>query len=181
MTIQQAIDLIGPASLTSEQPQSWADLGCGSGIFTTALAHLLSPGSIVYGVDTHPIVQQQDVSAPGSTNKPVSIIPVEADFIKDPLDLPALDGILMANSLHYVKDKPALIRKLRPQMRPGGPFLIVEYDTDVPVSTWVPYPIAYHSLARLFSDHEIQKLGQRPSTYGRSNMYAALIKCISSH
>ena len=167
MTIQQALDLIGPATLPTHHPQYWADLGCGSGLFTTALAQLLPPGSTVYGIDTHPTIRQQAA--------PTSIIPIRADFIKDPLDLPLLDGILMANSLHYVKDKPALIQKLRSHMHPGSPFLIVEYDTDRPVPVWVPYPISYDALTRLFKDHPIQKLGERPSAYGRANMYAALI------
>jgi len=165
MTIQQAISLISPAAFPTRQPQYWADLGCGSGLFTTALAQLLPPGSTVYGIDTHPTVRQQTTS----------IIPIRADFVKDPLDLPLLDGILMANSLHYVKDKPTLIQKLRSYMHPGSPFLIVEYDTDRPVPIWVPYPISYDSLTRLFKDHTIQKLGERPSAYGRANIYAVVI------
>lgn len=176
MTIQQAVDLISPAALPTRQPQYWADLGCGSGLFTTALAQLLPPGSTVYGIDTHPTIRQQ--TPPPTQPAPeraTSIIPIRADFIKDPLDLPLLDGILMANSLHYVKDKPTLIQKFRSHMHPGSPVLIVEYDTDSPVPIWVPYPISYDALTHLFKDHTIRKLGERPSAYGRANMYAALV------
>jgi len=179
MTLQQALSLISPAaSVLSTGPSPtadatgpalrWADLGCGSGLFTTALARLLPPGSTVYGVDTHPTVRQQTT--------PVAIKPLTADFVKDPLDLPPLDGILMANSLHYVKDKLILIQKLKTYMHPASPFLIVEYDTDKPVPVWVPYPISYDSLTRFFKDHKIEKLGERPSAYGRANMYAALVQ-----
>jgi trans-aconitate methyltransferase len=177
MTVQQAIDLIGAAALPARQPQYWADLGCGAGLFTTALAQLLPTGSTVYGVDTHPGIRQQDIPSSGrQQDRPTSIIPITADFVKDPLDLPVLDGILMANSLHYVKDKPSLIQKLRSHLHPDSPLLIVEYDTDRPVPVWVPYPISYDALARLFKDHNIQKLGERPSAYGRANMYAALVR-----
>lgn len=181
MTIQQALDLISPAAVYLQQEQTrtvgsltrqWADLGCGSGLFTTALAQLLPFGSTVYGVDTNPTVRRQD----SSSDRPASIIPVRADFVKDLLDLPVLDGILMANSLHYVKDKPVLIQKLRSYMQEESPFLIVEYDTDKPIPTWVPYPISYDSLTRLFKNYTIQKLGERPSAYGRANLYAALIQ-----
>jgi len=181
MTIQQALDLISPAAPYLQPGQTrtvgsltrqWADLGCGSGLFTTALAQLLPSGSTVYGVDTNPTVRRQ---AP-SSDRPASIIPVRADFVKDPLTLPLLDGILMANSLHYVKDKPALIQKLRSYMQEESPFLVVEYDTGQPVPIWVPYPISYHSLTRLFKDYTTQKLGERPSAYGRANMYAALVR-----
>jgi len=185
MTIQQALDLISPAAPylrpgsagAEDSPgHQWADLGCGSGLFTTALAQLLPPGSTVYGIDTHPTVRQQTILSTRSPEKPTSIIPFEADFVKDPLDLPPLDGILMANSLHYVKDKSVFIQKMKSHMHPGSPFLIVEYDTDKPVPTWVPYPISYDSLTRLFKDYTIQKLGQRPSAYGRANMYATLLR-----
>jgi SAM-dependent methyltransferase len=180
MTIQQALDLISPAAhylqpdhtrTAGSRIRQWADLGCGSGLFTIALARLLPSGSTVYGVDTNPTVHRQDPSS----GRP-AIIPVRADFVKDPLTLPLLDGILMANSLHYVKDKSALVQKLRAYMQEKSPFLIVEYDTDRPVLTWVPYPISCDSLTRLFKDHTTQKLGERPSAYGRANMYAALVQ-----
>src|SRR5690348_818784 len=103
MTLQQAAALIGPAAPLLPHPgrsQHWADLGCGSGLFTQALAGLLPAGSRVHGIDTNPSLPQQTM--PNGT----SIIPLAADFIKDQLPLSALDGILMANSFHYVKDKP---------------------------------------------------------------------------
>jgi hypothetical protein len=39
--------------------------------------------------------------------------------------LPAADGILMANSLHFIRDQQMLLRKLAPLT---GCFLIVEYE-----------------------------------------------------
>ena len=174
MTLSQALTLISPAAghvtptgqAAPGTPQTWADLGCGSGLFTQALAQILPTGSTIYGIDTNPTLRRQE--------KPTSIIPIEGDFITDPLDLPPLDGILMANSLHYVKDKPALIKKLRDLMHPDSLFLIVEYDMDEPVPTWVPYPVSYNALFGLFGN--IQKLGQRPSVFGRANIYAALVQ-----
>lgn len=172
MNIQQALALIGPAASllpNTDHPQQWADLGCGSGLFTAALTQLLPLNSTVYGVDTKPTL----------TTNAYNIIPMKADFVRDELQLHDLDGILMANSLHYVKDKPGFLEKLRTYIRPGAPFLIVEYDTDIAVSTWVPYPLSFTSLTQLFINYgypQIQKLGQRPSLYGRSNIYAAFIK-----
>lgn len=164
MDLREAISLIdkaGPLLPRQGQIQTWADLGCGSGLFTEALAHLLPADSIVYGVDTNPTVLST-----------ASIIPIKADFEKDHLSLHNLDGILMANSLHYIKYQSALLFKLQTYMRAQAPFLIVEYDTDQPVPRWVPYPVSYASLAKLFP--HVQKLGERPSAYGRANIYAAI-------
>ncbi len=75
MTIQEATDLIRHDRITSLTKNVWADLGCGSGIFTHALANLLCEGSIIYAVD-------KNISAfkkiPFSKN--VIIKPVELNF-----------------------------------------------------------------------------------------------------
>jgi len=86
-------------AVTSKQPQRWADLGCGSGTFTFALNGILSAGSHITAID-----------------KQLQKLPLDfykADFEKDDLPLSGLDGILMANSFHYVRDKQKLIKKTR--------------------------------------------------------------------
>ena len=169
MTLNEAFSLIDTAGPLLPRPgstQQWADLGCGAGLFTEAIARLLPGGSTVYGIDIKPGLRQQ------TTPNGVTLVPMTANFEKSELDLHDLDGILMANSLHYVKDKPALVKKLRAYMRPDAPFIIVEYDTDMPVSTWVPYPLSFASLTKLFP--RVGKLGRRPSVYGRADIYAAI-------
>jgi SAM-dependent methyltransferase len=187
-----------PAGPSAPAPQRWADLGCGSGLFTEALARFLPSGSSIYGVDFRPTLYSTSVNG-------VSLIPVSSDFVNIPLPIDDLDGILMANSFHYVKDKPALLQQLKTHLRPGGiaaapataaasepaahsipattaaagSLLIVEYDTDSPVPTWVPWPVSYASLQPLLAAAgwpHIEKLGERPSAYGRSTMYAALAR-----
>ncbi len=84
----------------------------------------------------------------------------------------------MANALHYVRDKEAFLEKLKAHLTPTGRFLLVEYDTDKPSPPWVPYPVSFQSLTALFRRigfETAQKLGERPSIYGRANLYAALI------
>src|SRR5215210_6911182 len=83
---------------------TWADLGAGTGNFTWALRELLGAQATIYAVDRDgkAIRQQQQQLAqapPGAT-----IIPIQADFTH-PLDLPALDGVLMANALHFIRDQ----------------------------------------------------------------------------
>ncbi|HVI43449.1 MAG TPA: methyltransferase domain-containing protein [Chitinophaga sp.] len=170
MNISDATALIRQPEL--QQQGVWADLGCGSGVFTYALSEVLRPGSTVYGIDKTLTLERE------ITRQQVEIIPIQADFVTDHLPLQQLDGLLMANSLHYVKDKKTLLQQLQQYLKPGGRFIIVEYDTDTAVPVWVPYPLSFTSLTTLFHNagyHSIIKTGNRHSVYGRADMYAALI------
>lgn len=173
MLLKDAIELIEHNRINDlSGPQTWADLGCGEGLFTQALSHLLKPGSHIYAVDK---------SKPGSipAYNGVFVETKISDFVKDGLAFPPLDGILMANSLHYVSDKRALIDKLSILLKPAAGFLIVEYDTDTPIQNWVPYPLSFLSLQNLFRQmgyETIIPIGKRASVYGRANLYSALIK-----
>jgi len=172
MRLSEAIELINTSQAAVPFPTVWADLGCGSGLFTNALARLLSSGSTIYAID-------KDVSAlkKSSQEKNVSIETMTADFVSDDLHLHDLDGIMMANSLHFVRDKVSLLNKLRQYMKPHFFFLIVEYDTDVP-NPWVPFPVSYQSLKQLVekvNGGSPDKIHERPSAYNKANIYSALI------
>jgi ubiquinone/menaquinone biosynthesis C-methylase UbiE len=172
MTAAQALSLIDTPSLHALQPTRWADLGCGSGLFTLALAGILQPRSSIYAVDKKTSLKQQ------ITPNQITIQPIKADFEKQDLGLRDLDGILMANSFHYIKDKHTLLQRLKPLLRPKHIFLIVEYDTDKPVPTWVPYPLPFSALKSLFHStgySTITRLADRPSIYNKNNIYSALI------
>jgi len=173
MTIDEAFALIDTSAISQYQHITrWADLGCGDGIFTHALARMLSKASIIYGIDRVRSIK------PGVTPGGVGIVSKKSDFIRDDLAIENLDGILMANSLHYVKDKPLFIQKMKTYLKPGGIFLLVEYDTDTPVANWVPYPVSFLTTTKLFGSagYRVKKLRERPSLYGRANMYSALVE-----
>ena len=173
MGISEAIEFIQNGHYPLTERVAWADLGCGSGVFTFALANLLPSGSLVYAVDKEPIYFNGNPHPKGTV-----IYEVHMDFEVHRLPLHNLDGIMMANSLHYVADKPALLERLSMYKKPESPFLIVEYDADKPVAQWVPYPLSFKSLQKLFNEagySTVEKLGERPSLYGRANMYAAWV------
>jgi ubiquinone/menaquinone biosynthesis C-methylase UbiE len=172
MTPARALSLINTPPLHILQPTNWADLGCGTGLFTFALATLLQPGSSIYAVDQKVSLKRQ------LTPNQITIQPIKADFEKQDLGLRDLDGIIMANSFHYIKDKRALLQRLKPLLRPKHFFLIVEYDTDKPVPTWVPYPLPFSALQSLFHASgysTITRLADQPSIYNKNNIYSALI------
>ncbi|HMH34801.1 MAG TPA: class I SAM-dependent methyltransferase [Puia sp.] len=176
MELEQAIRLIknppqGSANIfLADKPVKWADLGCGTGLFTLALAELLPHGSTIYAIDEH-----ADALKKIPDNSRHYIIKIRANFIDDDLRLESLDGLLMANSLHFVKDKTAFIQKMSSMLAPNASILLVEYDTDKP-NPWVPYPISFLSLKNLFeklSFGPVQKLNEVPSKFNRSLIYSA--------
>ncbi|WP_436488829.1 class I SAM-dependent methyltransferase [Chitinophaga sp. ARDCPP14] len=175
MDIRDAIALIKHPPVTARTQMVWADLGCGSGLFTYALANLLETGSTIYAWDKTP---------PSLSSQPnprhVTIQPGQLDFLKDDLPLSGLDGILMANSLHYVPGKPAFIDKISAHLQEDGVFLIVEYET-AKANPWVPYPVPFQTLKALFHRAGFTvavKLNERPSLYGSGHMYAAMFRRI---
>ena len=172
MHLTEAIDLIQHEGIRGDKPTTWADLGCGSGLFTRALASLQLPGSLIYAVDTHPTLP---LNSGGFSEIRIETVPL--DFVRADWPFAQLDGLLMANSLHYVSNQLAFLAKAIRHLTESGVFLVVEYDSDVP-NPWVPYPLSYHALKRLFSNSgysRIEKVNQKPSRYGRANLYAALI------
>ena len=98
--------------------------------------------------------------------------------MKDKLPIPTLDGILMANSLHYVQEQVACIKQLKTHLRNGaGAFILIEYDTDSR-NQWVPFPVSFARAQSIFGDagfSKIVKIGERQSMYRGDSIYAALI------
>lgn len=173
MRLTNAIELIVGSDAVSLGPTTWADLGCGTGTFTRALAECLAAGSTIHAMDRDASALRKIPSA----HKGVRVKTHLGDFMGQPWPFADLDGILMANSLHYVENQPAFIRSCGAQMAPPGRFLIVEYDTNS-ANVWVPYPIGRARLTATFSAagySSIKVLHSRPSVFRRAPLYAALI------
>jgi ubiquinone/menaquinone biosynthesis C-methylase UbiE len=172
MELNEAISLIQTTGIESGTTQTWADLGSGSGLFTRALAHMLGAKSKIYAVD-----KTQASFKLKSISNEIQIIPIQLDFLKDPLDLKNLNGILMANALHFVPDKKKFLGNTRAWFKNRPKFLIVEYDTDKP-NPYIPYPLSFVTLQNLFQNagfSSIVKITEMPSLYNSGKMYSAII------
>lgn len=128
----------------------WADLGSGEGAFTLALADLLGPNGSIHTVDRDRRALDVQLAAVRDRFPETPITPHVADFTK-PLGLPPLDGIVMANSLHFVRDKLPVLRGIRDLLHPGGRFVLVEYGTDRG-NPWVPFPLTFGTWAALAAE-----------------------------
>ena len=110
----------------------WADLGAGEGAFTLALSERLGPEAHIVAVD-------KDRSALRAIDGRFETR--VADFTR-PLDLRDLDGVLMANSLHFVREKQPVLESVHGMLRADGRLIIVEYGADRG-NPWVPHPFSF--------------------------------------
>ncbi len=143
---------------------AWADLGAGTGAFTLALAELIGTEGEVIAVDRDRAALRELERAlhPGGA----TVQTLTADFTK-PMELASLDGIVMANSLHFVKDKAQVLTLVHHMLRPSARLLLVEYDADKG-NHWVPHPLSFEtwrSLADANGFSGTRKLASVPSRF----------------
>jgi ubiquinone/menaquinone biosynthesis C-methylase UbiE len=153
---------------------AWADLGCGSGAFTLALAELLGPNAVVYAVDRDPTALERLREAMRRRFPGYEVRAQKADFSRS-LSLPALDGIVMANSLHFCREKEPILRSARGMLRETGRFILVEYNADRG-NPWVPFPISWRTwqgLAAACGFAHTEKIAAKPSSFLRE-IYSAV-------
>src|SRR5512135_343406 len=79
---------------------TWADLGSGGGAFTLALADQLGTSGEIYSVDQDRGALREQERRMRAQFPDRHVRYLTADFSL-PLTLPQLDGIVMANSLHF--------------------------------------------------------------------------------
>jgi SAM-dependent methyltransferase len=145
---------------------TWADFGSGTGAFTLALADLIGPTGVLTSID-------QDRSALAQQERslrerfPNTIVHTHLADFTHPIDLPPLDGIVMANSLHFHRQPKSIVQLLKSYLRPHGRFILIEYNIEQGNSA-VPYPVSFaqwEQLAARCGFMQTQLLLTRPSRF----------------
>jgi hypothetical protein len=129
---------------------------------------MLAPGSMIHAVDLDPRALE---NVPGQYDG-VEIHKILGDIGSPSLRLPPVDGILMANSLHFIREQQAILRKL---LSVTDRILVVEYERSKP-NRWGPYPVSFEKLRQLFTGvgvGRVEKLATQPSLFG-GQIYSAL-------
>jgi SAM-dependent methyltransferase len=158
-----------------ERDGVWADFGSGSGAFTLALRDEAGPEVEIWSVERDAPALRSQRGAMERQFPGARLHQIQADFTR-PLELPPLDGIVAANSIHFVRDRISLLRNWRAYLKPGGRIILVEYDTDRG-NGWAPYPVSFGSfsaLAKAAGFAEPELLHAHPSRFN-DRIYAALL------
>ena len=144
---------------------------------TRALARALGPRSRICAVDrdTEAVESLRRSSEKGTS----AVIPVLADLTR-PFELPGLDqtlldGMLIANTLHFLRDADAVLPLLVARVRPGRRVVLIEYDRRA-ASRWVPYPVPIARLPALAQAAALSApaiIATRPSAFGGTLYVAA--------
>lgn len=152
----------------------WADLGSGRGAFTLALAEILGVKGSIVSVDKDGGALAEQRKSMQARFPEAQVYYRTADF-GEGLGLPPLDGVVMANSLHYFRSKDRIVTHVRSMLKPGGHLIIVEYNVEHG-NYAVPHPISYPqwaALAARLGFAETRLLGTVPSSFLKE-FYSAL-------
>jgi SAM-dependent methyltransferase len=174
MTDADALDLLR-AAVPAADGEVWADLGAGTGVFSRALATLVGRAGRVIAVDRDAralaSIRGRRHPPPG----PAAAIEGMVGDVTGPLALPALDGVVMANVLHFVADAAGVLARVAGLLRPGGRLVLIEYEGRRP-GPWSPYPVDFDrfvELARSSGFTPPRAVARRPSRYG-GEIYVAV-------
>lgn len=152
----------------------WADFGSGRGAFTLALAELIGQNAEIYSIDKNETALQHQKRAIHARFPDVTIHYLTRDFTQ-PVKLPPLDGVIMANALHFVRNKNWVLQAIHGYLKPEGKLIVVEYNVDRG-NVWVPHPLSFQSwqrLARQNGFRDTQLLATRRSSF-LNEFYSAL-------
>jgi ubiquinone/menaquinone biosynthesis C-methylase UbiE len=122
---------------------SWLELGAGEGAFTLALADVLGSAGGILATDRDGAGLAAAAAAVAERFPATHLETQIVDFTVGMPDGP-FDGVLAANTLHFVKERRATLEAIRRSLGPGGRLVIVEYDADRG-NPWVPHPFSFES------------------------------------
>ena len=177
MTVLEATNLIRDGA-GDAAGQTWADLGAGEGTFTRALAKLVGEEGSVIALDHDDVAIERLRRLSQSIHKPrIDVIAGDVTDLRNAaLQDIHLDGALLANVLHFIRDPADVLVQVRERLRPHGRVVVVEYENRA-ASRWVPHPLPLDRLHEVAADAGyagVVETGRRKSRY-QGELYCALL------
>jgi SAM-dependent methyltransferase len=178
MTHAEAVAFLSHAS---PAPGNWADIGAGTGTFSSALAALIGKGSTVFAIDSDAgavrALRRLELS---SAHADAQIVAVRGDM-SNLAAIPELAGALLAgalfaNALHFTAVPQRVLAQTAAKLAPDGRMVVIEYERREP-NAWVPYPLPFDRLTHAAQAAGIgvpERVARRPSRFHRE-MYCAVL------
>ena len=144
----------------------WLELGAGEGEFTLALADDLGPHGVFVAVDRDRRALATNADRVAAAFPDTTLRTVVAD-VRDGLPTGPFDGVLAANSLHFLADPVPVLRAAAALLPAGGRLVVVEYDADRG-NPWVPHPFSaerFPAIAAAAGFAEVRALSRVPSRF----------------
>ncbi len=147
----------------------WGDFGSGRGAFTLALAELLGDQGQIFSVDQDRWALRQQKQELNGRFPQTNISYFKTSYTKPIKNLPPLDGIVMANTLHFHQGNKRieLLRLIKGYLKENGRLIVVEYDTNRG-NRWVPHPMTFQtwqSIAQVAGFSQTTLLATHPSSF----------------
>ncbi len=163
------------ATASPARGEVWCDMGCGDGAFAIPLIERLGEAGRLIAIDRDGDALATLRAALEAGGTSADRFELRVADLTSPGVLPPLDGVVFANSLHYLRNPANSLGAMRSALKPGARVLIIEYDrTDA--NPWVPYPIPVANLERLAREASYPPFAvtaRVPSDFGRT-IYAAV-------
>lgn len=132
-----------------------ADIGAGTGYFTRRFAQAVGKEGKVYAIDSEPAMAdylEKEVKKKGLTN-----VTVRRVKPADPgLEPQSVDLIFFCAVLHHVDNRIEYLRKLAPDLKPGGRIALIDFKPNSPVG-----PPPAHRILEEEAKEEFRQAGYR--------------------
>jgi len=117
-------------SLALESGAVIADIGAGTGYFSSRFARML-PGGRIYAVDTEPDMVKY-LAGRAQREGLKNLRPLQADPA-DPRLPETVDLVIFVDVYHHVESREAYLRRLRESLRPAGRVAVIDFRIDAPI------------------------------------------------
>lgn len=109
---------------------TFADIGCGTGVFTFPAAEIGGASARLYAVDTSQEMLD-DVTTQAAEKNIRTITTVKSDPYDFKLDSQTIDFVIISSVLHEIDDKSRFLAEAKRICKPGGKIAVIEFtETD---------------------------------------------------
>lgn len=124
-----------------------ADIGAGSGYFTSRMAAHVGPNGRVYAVDVSPDMIRH-LSRRIREERLLNVVPILAPP-DDPMVPEPVDRFLIVDVWHHIEDQTGYLDKMKKSLRPGGQVVMIDFHKrEMPVGPPVAMKIAREDLVK---------------------------------